>query len=305
MRKKNKEEVMLGEFMSGIIAAMRSCGRERTSETYAAAFNSFRHFFGGDIELSALTSEVVEAYEAHLYSRGLVRNSVSFYMRILRAVYNRAADSGIVPSAHPFRRVYTGVDRTAKRALPVSVIARICDFPLSDRRHLAYARDMFMLSFYMRGISFVDMAFLRTEQLRGGRVCYRRRKTGQTMSVAWTAEMQAIVDHYKPSAPYLLPIISPNTVHVRSAYRNASYTINRNLKTVGEMCGVDCPLTMYVARHSWASAAHSRGIPLSVISEGLGHDSESTTRIYLASLDYAEIDRANSLVIGSLDTWRK
>lgn len=66
------------------------------------------------------------------------------------------------------------------------------------------------------------------------------------------------------------------------------------------MVGIKIPLTMYVARHSWASAAKSKGIPLSVISEGMGHDSEATTQIYLASLDTAIVDKANSLIISSL-----
>lgn len=57
---------------------------------------------------------------------------------------------------------------------------------------------------------------------------------------------------------------------------------------------------LYIARHSWASAARSKNIPISVISEGMGHDSETTTRIYLASLDTATIDRANKLILKSL-----
>ena len=63
---------------------------------------------------------------------------------------------------------------------------------------------------------------------------------------------------------------------------------------------IDFKLTMYVARHSWASAARANGIPLSVISEGMGHDSEATTQIYLACLDTAVVDRANNLIISSL-----
>ena len=57
------------------------------------------------------------------------------------------------------------------------------------------------------------------------------------------------------------------------------------------------PLTMHVARHCWASVAKSKNIPLSVISEGMGHDSEETTRIYLASLDTSVVDKANSLIL--------
>lgn len=57
---------------------------------------------------------------------------------------------------------------------------------------------------------------------------------------------------------------------------------------------------MYVARHTWASVARSKHIPISVISEGMGHDSEVTTQIYLASLDHSVVDRANAMILRGL-----
>ena len=56
----------------------------------------------------------------------------------------------------------------------------------------------------------------------------------------------------------------------------------------------------YIFRHSWASIAKSKNIPISVISEGMGHDSEMTTQIYLASLDNAVVDRANAQILKDL-----
>ena len=166
---------------------------------------------------------------------------------------------------------------------------------------LAYARDMFVLSFMLRGMSFVDMAFLRKSDLKNGRVTYRRRKTNQMLSVEWTSEMQAIVDRYPANATeFLLPIIrNPKTVAIY-AYRYVGFCINRHLGEIGESLKLPIPLTMYVARHSWASAAKARGIPVSVISEGMGQDSELPTQIYLASLETSLIDRANSLLIKDL-----
>lgn len=96
------------------------------------------------------------------------------------------------------------------------------------------------------------------------------------------------------------PIIrNPGTVE-RYTYRNVGYNINYNLKKLAAKVGINIPLTLYVARHSWASAAKAKGIPISVISEGLGHDSEATTQIYLASLDTSVVDKANSLIMQSL-----
>lgn len=113
--------------------------------------------------------------------------------------------------------------------------------------------------------------------------------------------MQMITDKYpENTSEYLLPIIRNSGINERCAYRNVGYLINRNLKKVAEMTNIKIPLTMYVARHSWASAAKAKGIPLSVISEGMGHDSEATTQIYLASLDTSVVDKANSLILKSL-----
>lgn len=130
---------------------------------------------------------------------------------------------------------------------------------------------------------------------------YRRRKTGQQLTIAWTKEMQFILDKYPENlSDYMLPIIRHHSSNERSTYRNAAYNINHNLKKIASMVEVTIPLTLYVARHSWASAAKAKGIPLSVISEGMGHDSEATTRIYLASLDTSVVDHANSIILKSL-----
>ena len=222
-------------------------------------------------------------------------------MRILRAVYNRAVENDIIENRKPFRRVYTGIDKTIKRALPLKDIKKIQALDLSSTPSLDFARDMFMMSFYLRGMSLIDMAFLKKTDLRYGYVSYRRQKTGQRLLIAWTKEMQKTLDKYpENTSEYLLPIIRNPGTNERYTYRNVGYNINHNLKRVAMMVGLDFPLTLYVARHSWASAAKAKGIPLSVISEGLGHDSENTTRIYLDSLDTAVIDRANSLILKCL-----
>lgn len=173
--------------------------------------------------------------------------------------------------------------------MPLTAIKRIRGLDLSESPTLAYARDMFMISFMLRGMSFIDMAFLRKNDLHNGYITYRRRKTGQLLTIKWAKEMQTMLMKYpENTSDYLLPIIRHAGTNERSVYRNMGYNINHSLKTIAKMTGITIPLTLYVARHSWASAAKSKGIPFSVISEGMGHDSEATTQIYLASLDTIE-----------------
>ena len=114
--------------------------------------------------------------------------------------------------------------------------------------------------------------------------------------------MQRIVDKYDTShSVYLLPVINPFSERdERKQYIYTAHNINRCLKIIGRKLGLSVLLTMYVSRHARASIAKSKNIPLSVISEGMGHDSEATTRIYLASLDIVAIDKANSMILKSL-----
>lgn len=302
----------LCNYMESIIIRLRQNGKIRTSETYTVTLNSFRKFLRDsnqrgrsngvkDIMLDCIDSETMEAYEAWQRQRGVTPNTVSFYTRILRAVYNRAVENGIIDDRNPFRHVYTGVDKTVKRALPLTVIKKIRGLDLTLTPALDYSRDMFIMSFMLRGMSFIDMAYLRKSDLSNGYIAYRRRKTGQLLSIKWTKEMQKILDKYPENCTdYLLPIIKNIGTNERYVYRNAGYNINRNLKKIAKKIGISIPLTLYVARHSWASAARLKGVPVSVISEGMGHDSETTTQIYLASLDTTAVDRANSLILSSL-----
>lgn len=166
---------------------------------------------------------------------------------------------------------------------------------------LDFARDIFMFSFYTRGMSFVDIAYLKKRDLHNGVLTYRRRKTNQQLFIKWEKPMQQIVDKYDTSGtPFLLPIIGDVSKDKRIQYKNAEHRINIHLKRIGRMLGLSVPLTTYVARHGWASIAKSKNIPVATISEAMGHDSEKTTRIYLASLDMSVVDRANRRILNSL-----
>lgn len=306
------EQYSLFHFMENIINKLKQNGKVRTSETYTVTLNSFKKFISEgkiqerfsqnqNIMMDSLNAEVLEAYEAWHQQRGVTPNTISFYTRILRAVYNRAVEQDIIENRNPFKHVYTGIDKTVKRALPLTVIRKINSLDLSLIPALDHARDMFIMSFMLRGMSFIDMAFLRKSDLVNGYITYRRRKTGQLLTIKWTKEMQNILEKYPENrTPYLLPIIRNSGSNERYAYRNMGYSINHNLKIIAQKVGINIPLTLYVARHSWASAAKAQGIPLSVISEGMGHDSETTTQIYLASLDTSVVDKANSMILSSL-----
>ena len=299
---KQANEQSLFNFMQSVNAQLQQMGRQRTSETYRCTLKSFMQFREDkDVLLEDVDSDLMLMYEAYLRNRGLTKNSTSFYMRILRAVYNRAVEKDLTTNRNPFKHVYTGIDKTIKRAIPLKAIKQIKNLDLSMQPSLDFARDMFLFSFYTRGMSFIDMAYLKKKDLSNGILSYRRHKTGQQLFIRWEKCMQEIVDKYNRDyySPYLLPILQ-YPYDNRNQYKNALYRTNKSLKNVAKMVGLSIPLTLYVARHSWASIAKSKNIPISVISEGMGHDSEMTTQIYLASLDNAVVDRANAQILKDL-----
>ena len=318
------KESSLFTFMHGVIAQLKQLGKVRTSETYTATLKSFMAFRDEqDVPLDGISSDMMLMYEAHLKARGVRMNTISFYMRNLRAVYNRAVEKGLTQPNNPFRHVYTGVDKTVKRAIPIKAIKALKKLDLSMKPSLDFARDMFLFSFYTRGMSFVDIAYLKKTDLQNGILTYRRRKTGQELSIKWEKCMAEIIAKYPENkTDYLLPIIKEegngrNSVshqaclngrvvtdegkaNERRQYDNTLHLVNYRLKELSTMLKLQRPLTMYVARHSWASAAKAKNVPLSVISEGMGHDSEATTQIYLASLETSVVDKANKMILGLL-----
>lgn len=290
----------LFSYMEQMIARYWRQGQHRTSETYSTTLNSFKRFRADiDVYLEDIDSELMEAYENHLKQNNLSPNTISFYMKHLRAVYKRAVDDELVRDKNPFKRVSTSIEKTAKRAISLKALKRLKAMDLSDNSSKRFARDIFLFSFYTRGMSFVDIAYLQKKNLKGDVLSYRRRKTNQLLKIGWEPDMQEILKRYEAdtSSPYLFSIIKDAEGNPRKQYQNMQFLINRHLKEIGKGLGLHQPLTMYCARHSWASIAHEEGIPLSIISEGMGHDSEKTTQIYLASLKTEVIDKANRKIL--------
>lgn len=294
----NRQEQSFNDYICLQIARLKRLGKIRTSETYTAALRSFSGFMNDkEVLFDQLNADLIAEYEAYLKGRGNSPNTVSFYMRILKAVYNRAVEDGLTEQRHPFKSVYTGVEKTLKRAISLNDLKHIKGLDLSLKPNLDFARDMFLFCFYTRGMSFIDMAYLRKKDLQNGILSYRRRKTGQQLFIKWERCMQEIVDKYPINeTEYLLPIITKRDEDYRKQYTNELHRVNHLLKKIGKQLDLPILLTMYVGRHSWASIAKSRNVPISVISEGMGHDSENTTQIYLASLDTSVVDKANKKI---------
>lgn len=288
--------------MENVIVRLSQLKHTGTANNYRAALSSFKRFRNqDDIPVGAIDHIVMEDYQAYLHSTGLVSNSVSFYMRILRAVYNRAVEQDLTKDRRPFRTVFTGTEKTLKRAISISDIKRIRELDLLSRPNLEFARDIFLFLFFCRGMSFIDAAFLKRTDIQNGVLTYRRHKTNQVLHIKIIEPIKDLIDRYSnKDSPYLLPVITRSDCDERKQYEAALRRVNNALKIIADMLKLPIPLTTYVSRHAWATIAKSKNVPVNVISDALGHDSIATTQIYLASIDTSVIDRANELIIKCL-----
>lgn len=297
------KETGLVSFAIKQIDELKKIGKKATVRRFESTIKSLlRYTDNNEVAWSELTPNFVLGFEEFLMKRGLCRNTTSFYMRNLRAIVNRAVEQDLEVPRNPFKHVYTGVDKTVKRAVSLDEICLIRDIDLNGHPSLDFARKVFMFAFYTRGMSFVDIAFLKKSDLRNGIITYSRRKTRQQLIVRIEPETRKIIESFgKSDTAFLLPILTDEANDLDQQYENAYFRINRNIKKVGTMLGLKTKLTLYVARHAWASIAHSNHVPLSTISKAMGHDSEKTTIIYLQSLDTSSVDKANSDIIRMMD----
>ena len=303
--KRRKKSRLFLSFLDDQVSLLDKNRQLGTARNYKYTRNSFSEYLNGrKLYFKDFTESLAVDYERWLKKRGLVRNATSFYMRVLRAVYNKAVEARIVNQTFPFARVYTGVDSTRKRAVDEEVIAKLKALQLETGSSLFYVRDLFLFSFYSRGMTFIDMAYLKKHDVRNGIMQYVRHKTQQAINVRIEICMQEIMERYSNKtvrSAYVFPIVTTlNDDRAYQQYRNALSYYNKQLKKLSVLLGISISLSSYVSRHTWATVARDKNIPIAVISAGMGHTSQQTTQIYLASLRESVVDEANLMIISGI-----
>lgn len=288
------------------VLLLEEAGQKRTATNYRGTLRMFKVFRNGqDIPSDDITALLMEEFEMYLKKRGNGLNTISYYMRILKAAYNYGLKKRwIKENKYPFQNVFTGIEKTAKRAVDEEVVQRLEQLDLRNKPMLDLAKDMFFFSLYTRGMSFIDIAYLKKENTNGNNLVYKRHKTNQKIEVSLPDCAMRIVRKYAvvmTESDYLFPLLySPGRKKV-TAYPTALHNHNDRLKQISGLLGLSDCLTSYTSRHTWASLAKKNGVETYIISEAMGHTSENTTRIYLASLNNTVLDKANEIVIKSIE----
>lgn len=266
-------------FMRQVYQDLEVSGKLGTAHVYKSTLNVIVAFRGKDyLPFRAVTSEWLKCFENSLRARGCSWNTVSTYMRTLRADRHRALD-----------------DEDMKKMFAYLA-------PENITSGMRCARECFILMFLLRGLPFVDLAYLRKHDLQGNVITYRRRKTGRPLSVTLTPEAMLLLEKYRnpdAASPYLFPILlsGEGTKEAYREYQLALRNFNHQLELLGQLLGLKNKLSSYTARHTWATTAYYCEIHPGIISEAMGHSSITVTETYLKPFKNKKIDEANKQVI--------
>ena len=276
--------------------------RSGTAANYLSACRSFESFLQvRSLSFNDFTPELINRYSDFLEQGELCTNTRVFYLRQLRAIYNKALKEGVaLVDLRPFRNQVLKEEKTRKRAICREEVVRISHADLSGRHQdLSLARDLFVASLCLRGMAFVDLCYLTKANIEGDYLCYKRWKSKQPLRIFIEKPLRDILKRYAdPASAYLFPLV--RGIDIRREYLNAKKRIGRRVRELGLIANTREPLTFYVVRHTWATHARDLGVDLPVISSCLGHTSEKTTRIYLADMDVKRLNSANRSVLNSL-----
>ena len=293
-----KSQFYLLRYINAQIERKQELKKVGMAAAYKSTRSSLAKFIGRpDVRMSEVDLAFVRRYEDFLYSNGASGNTVSYYLRNLRSLYNQAVTDGYHPRGeYPFAKAQTRPAKTVKRALSRTDMQNLADLNLENEPELEFTRDLYLFSFYAQGMAFVDIVLLKKADICNGVLTYSRHKSKQLIRIVVTPQMRSMIDKYNTENEYLFPIISGEYASGYKRYRLALGRINRHLKKIAVVADIKVPLTTYTARHTWATLARDYGAPISVISAGLGHTSEEMTRVYLKDFDVSMLNQVNSMV---------
>ncbi|MEZ5196370.1 MAG: site-specific integrase [Bacteroidales bacterium] len=298
-------KVSFYEFTNDLIDELKGAGRFGYAQSVYYTMNAVKRFMNEkDFDFDKLNYKFIVQFENHLKGRSLSLNSIAVYMKTIKMIYNRAVKVGVAKKeSYPFDGYTIKTAKTRKRAVRRDVIELIENLDLPKNTKIWHSRNYFLFSFYAMGINFVDIADLKMSNIVEGRLEYTRNKTKKDYSIKITEPLQNILNLYiknKKKEDYIFPIVkrigNPELEFKDVVDQRLKY--NRLLKKIAEMCGIETNLTSYVSRHSWATIAKHKGVPVAVISEGMGHSDTRITEVYLDSFDKEVLDNYNEMITG-------
>lgn len=274
-----------------------------TRKNYVTATNKLEKFLHDtmpcrQVTPANITPGQIKALERWLLDSGMSPNYTALLMRSVRALINRINQRG----HELFKDVRTQRCQTVKRAVDEQVIKRLRTMKLDNPKE-NLARYIFLFCFFCMGMPLIDAVHLKKAQLKNGIITYYRRKTHRMVNIvvenALTKVIKAIGTD--TSSAYLLPILkSDNTTECYHEYKRFYQRYMRALRSISKKLGLECPLTSYTPRHTWASIAYKNNGDINSISQSLGHANTNITSIYIKEISHTQLKRVNNIVINAV-----
>lgn len=307
-KKRNRHSYNLLQYINMQIAYKKAIGKDGIAAAYHSTGVSLKKYLNmvsvrkADIGMEKVDYRFVTGYEDSLYAQGLSRNTINYYLRNFRTIYNSAIRQGYKPkNENPFAYIQTKPCKTIKRAINKDDMKELSSVSLPVYSGMDIARDLYLFGFYAQGMAFVDIVFLKKKNIHDGILSYQRHKSNQLIHIVITPQMQELIDKYGNDSEYVFPVIDTSlSTTVYDQYRLALGRMNRHLKKIASQLHMNVRLTTYTARHTWATLARESGAPISIISAGLGHTSEEMTRVYLKDFDQEALAKVNRIVTNLL-----
>jgi len=301
----NEESASFKTFTAKIIAELKEAKKLGNADVYQQTLNFMVRLTGRkDLTFDDIDFQMIKSVESKFLSNeGNTLNGLSFYLRTVRAIYNRAIKEGKAKREnYPFTLYSIKETKTRKRAIRKTDMDQFKSYKAKRNTHQWHTRNIFLFSFYNRGMNFADIAKLRMSDIENDRIIYNRSKTGKPLSVKLTDATREILNHYtkgKNPDDLIFPIIKRDTpeLQMKDLY-NERRLFNKYLNKIARELEIQGNITSYVARHSWATIGKELNVPIAVISEGLGHEDIKTTQIYLDDFDNSVLDDANQMITG-------
>ena len=310
--KAKKESTSIIKYGQDIIKQLTSSGKVGNAFAYGCAVSKLKSFVNTDnFPFEELNYKKLIEFQDSMLADNIKVNSISVYMRTIRAIYNRAIKEGVVAeTAYPFKAYRIKNEKTANRTLTINEMQRIVKLKLIPNTPIWHWRNYFLLSFCLIGINFADLLTLTGDNIVNDRIVFRRKKTGKIYTIKLHKRATDILSNYTDvnnakKGELLLPVLKQTSdpVKLKKDIWQAIKTCNEYLVRIAKMKEVNIKkdTSTYYARYAWGNAARSLKYSKDIIGQAYGHSyGNATTSIYLLDYDNKIIDAANKKVIAAV-----
>lgn len=302
---KEKTTSTITEFWQREVDQLISVGRAGGANVYTSSYSGLSKVLNLNRPFKELTLNDLLKTEAALRKAGLSTNSVSVYMRTLRAICNKAINLDLVDQAwYPFRKYQIRKEKTIPRVLTLVELQSYFALDIEPSDKLFQVHQTGKLIFLLRGINLKDLLLLNQTSMVNDRIVYKRAKTGKLYNINVHQHTKYVLDLLaKPSQKALVPTsvdLSSINFDAKTVkrYNQVRKVVNKHLGQLGEMAGLSIHLSSYVFRYSYANIAKQLGYSKDMIAEALGHEyGNAVTGIYLEMFDSEKLDNMHTAII--------